>query len=515
VSDEYPFGDPDGARAPVHELISEFLPFTEANLSSGVDVRVISGPKGSGKTVALRRIHVAIADNHSVYTDVIRAEPPPSEQIVRFAHQQRQAGHVVDEEWVWLWRRAILRSLATHLIHGSRGTAPLCPDAQEALSEYTGKLLPATRRPRSVYDEVSSLITSRTKAVHRTLHDPAWTDIEAIIGELLQHTRPIYFFVDSSDEWFQRAPRDWLEFQKALIIEISRILRHPVLGGRLHVFTALRDVALAAAMRGPHGTRLMFDARIRSINWDYRSIKRFLHMKIERLPERFLLDPANHDPIARWLGRDVIHNERRGIDEKMLDYLIRHTRLLPRDIVVLGNRICGDVAAARQHKEPMLSDARIREGVSDAARRFGNEQLAICADEVSCEMMPPEAAATDPAFYIANNYFSEQIETSVRALILALQTDHVEGEQLRQAVLRARSEFSDVNVFTVLWKNGMIGYVERNPAANTLREVFFDGDSRDSLHFPLDREEYVFHPCLIDSVGIRGVGVPTHVGRAT
>ena len=35
------------------------------------------------------------------------------------------------------------------------------------------------------------------------------------------------------------------------------------------------------------------------------------------------------DPVEAWLGTPVVSNEARGVHEKVTDYLLRHTRLIP------------------------------------------------------------------------------------------------------------------------------------------------------------------------------------------
>src|SRR5690348_18321837 len=72
-----PFGNPDGSRADIEDLISEFVDFsgdpayghlaTRANDSM---VRVIVGKLGAGKTVYLRRLQDFQAHQDSVYADV-------------------------------------------------------------------------------------------------------------------------------------------------------------------------------------------------------------------------------------------------------------------------------------------------------------------------------------------------------------------------------------------------------------------------------------------------------------
>src|SRR5690242_21257756 len=85
-----PFGNPDGSRADIDDVISEFVDFggdpafghlaTRANDSM---VRVIVGKLGAGKTVYLRRLQDFQSRQDSVYADVPQQSLPKTEVIVR------------------------------------------------------------------------------------------------------------------------------------------------------------------------------------------------------------------------------------------------------------------------------------------------------------------------------------------------------------------------------------------------------------------------------------------------
>jgi len=60
----------------------------------------------------------------------------------------------------------------------------------------------------------------------------------------------------------------------------------------------------------------------------------------------------------------------------------------------------------------------------------------------------------------------------------------------------------------VLWQNGLLGYVE--PGGETR---FYSHADMDQFDIPADAASYVFHPCVIDSVRIRGVGDPVYPFR--
>jgi hypothetical protein len=77
-------------------------------------VRVIVGKLGAGKTVCLRRPQDFQAHQDSLYSDVPQQSLPKTEVIVKAC--QWFSGSVLVEKWMQIWDRAIMRSLASHLL---------------------------------------------------------------------------------------------------------------------------------------------------------------------------------------------------------------------------------------------------------------------------------------------------------------------------------------------------------------------------------------------------------------
>jgi hypothetical protein len=112
---------PDGSRADIEDVISEFVDFggnpayghlaTRANDSM---VRVIVGKLGAGKTVYLRRLQAFQAHQDSVYADVPQQTLPKTEVVVKAC--QWFSNRVLVEKWMQIWERAIIRSLASHVL---------------------------------------------------------------------------------------------------------------------------------------------------------------------------------------------------------------------------------------------------------------------------------------------------------------------------------------------------------------------------------------------------------------
>src|SRR5205823_1943848 len=143
------------------------------------------------------------------------------------------------------------------------------------------------------------------------------------------------------------APMYWLTFQKGLFHAVMELLREPEFGGRLHVVACVRDVVYSNVLRSEHAGRYRDEPHIRVLNWDPVAIRGLLDAKIAKLGAAYRMD-SRVDGVAGWLGVSEIENPLRGIRERVDDYLLRHTRLLPRDIVVIGNGLSREVAAARE-----------------------------------------------------------------------------------------------------------------------------------------------------------------------
>ena len=115
-----PFGNPDGSRADIEDVISEFVDFggdpayghlaTRANDSM---VRVIVGKLGAARRLP-RRLQDFQAHQDSVYADVPQQSLPKTEVVVKAC--QWFSDRVLVEKWMQIWERAIMRSRASQLL---------------------------------------------------------------------------------------------------------------------------------------------------------------------------------------------------------------------------------------------------------------------------------------------------------------------------------------------------------------------------------------------------------------
>ena len=509
-----PFGNPDGSRANLDELLETFVDFhgnpafgALATRASDATARIIVGRMGAGKTVYLRRLQSHQHQQASVFAGHIQQNLPSTETIVKACQWFPDA--YLTEKWMQLWRCAILRSLATHLLADGALAPYLTDDEDRLLRRRYLDLLDDVRRPRAVYSELRAIV-SRCRSAYeltRLMDDQRWDDLEDLLAELLHETPPVFFYIDAVDEEFSSAPMYWLRCQKGLFFQTMRMLRDHRLGGRLHVVTCIRDIVLSSVYRDEHAPRYDGEPHIRVLSWARGSIEILLRDKLRRLSSTYLMEPgASEDEIARWLGAATVRNEARGIDERVLDYLLRHTRLIPRDIVSLGNALCQEVLRQKALGRAQMPATVLRRIVARSAKRFGHAQLAQCANQIAADMMPHNAALHGYAEgYVSSREYSRSIQHELRELISMVGSERF-GYADVMMLRRAGDEVFDgrTDVPSVLWQNGLLGYTDR-PGVHR----FYSLADIDEFEVPEDVDQYVFHPVVLDAVrSVKSTGDP-------
>ncbi len=501
-----PFGNPDGSRADIEDVISEFVDFggdpayghlaTRANDSM---VRVIVGKLGAGKTVYLRRLQDFQAHQDSVYADVPQQSLPKTEVVVKAC--QWFSDRVLVEKWMQIWDRAIMRSLASHLLRRPELRQQLDDEQVDEMEHSYARLLDDFRRPRSIYSQVRDIINERQTAhqLSSYLDDPPWDDLEDLLGEVVGRCKPIYFYLDALDEEFSHAPMYWLKCQEGLFYQVMRLLRDHKLGGRLHVVVCIRDIVMSSVYRSEHAPRYYNEPHIRVLTWDRSSLLYLLQRKLQRLPPSLLMRRATNGPptIGDWLGVNG-HWPGPDGDGPIEDYLLSHTRLIPRDIISLGNDLNEEVLRQKQAGHEGLPPADLRRVGQRCAKRFGDSQLAQCANQISSDLMPKNAALHDYSeLFTSTQAYISGVQEDVRSFVRLIGVD-----RFSRADLGALQEMADLHfeqatdLASVLWQNGLLGYIDEAG-----RRRFYSMGDVEQFHFPPEVGTYVLHPCLVHTVG--------------
>jgi hypothetical protein len=507
-----PFGPPDGARANWEEIRRNFVDFANKALLDDLasppndrTARVIVGKKGVGKTVYLRRFQANAEQEPSIYAEAVDHNVPATEDVIRVC--ELYPVELAAEGWRWIWRRAIMRALVSHLLWKPQLREKITPANLEALETEFRARLGNPRGPHGVYAEASAIAAeAHSKGwLARELRHRDWVDIENLLAEVLVPQPPICFYLDSVDEQFGSAPLYWLQCQKGLCQEVLELFRDERFGNRLHVVVSVRDLVRSSLLSGEHATRYLRVRHIRVLDWDHPSIRYLLNEKIRRLPERFCMNPEG-DGVRRWLGTDEIGNPSRGVTERLEDYLLRHTRQIPRDVVQLGNELCEKVEQARKEGEKAVSGEAIRNAVGAVSKEFAEEQIAVCANHLASDMMPVHAGRHDQTDFYTSSLYTGTVQDELCSFIKAVGTDRFPMRTLKEALDGAEGQTlrSHPNPLKVLWLNGLLGY---DPPDETQDQSHFYG-AHDVADFQLpdDMQSYVFHPIVGHKVRIAAAG---------
>jgi hypothetical protein len=501
-----PFGNPDGSRADIEDLISEFVDFggdpayghlaTRANDSM---VRVIVGKLGAGKTVYLRRLQDFQAHQDSVYADAPQQNLPKTEVVVKAC--QWFSDRVLVEKWMQIWERAIMRSLASHLLRRPELRYQVRDEQANEIERSYARLLGDFRRPRPVYGQVRDIINEAQTAYQLStyLDDPLWDDLEDLLGEILGQCKPVYFYLDAIDDEFSHAPMYWMRCQEGLFYQVMRLLRDHRMGGRLHVVICIRDIVMSSVYQSEHAPRYYNEPHIRVLNWNRGSLLYLLEQKLKQLPPSLLMRhrASNAPTIGDWLG---VNGQWPGSDRDgtIEDYLLSYTRLIPRDIISLGNELSEEILRQKQAGQGALPIAALDGVVERCARRFGDSQLAQCANQISSDLMPPGAALQDYSeLFTSTQAYISGVQEDVRSFVRMIGVD-----RFPRGDLVALQEVADLhfekatNLASVLWQNGLLGYVDEAGQ----RRFYSMGDV-EAFHIPPEVGTYVLHPCLVHAVG--------------
>ena len=509
-----PFGNPDGSRADLDDVLGDFVDFDGdpgyGGLATRADdskVRVIVGKLGAGKTVYMRRLQDFQSHQDSVYADLPQQSLPKTEVIVKAC--QWFSGSVLVEKWMQIWERAILRSLASYVLLHRELRHQVPEEQRDEIRETYARLLDDFRRPRSIYSQVRDIVNERHTAhqLSTYLDDPLWDDLEDLLAEVVARCKPIYFYLDAVDEEFSHAPMYWMKCQEGLFYQVMRLLRDPRLGGRLHVVVGIRDIVMSSVYRSEHAPRYHNEPHIRVLTWDHGSLLYLLRRKLERLPPSFLMrQPADGVTVRDWLGLASVSDEW-GNKERVEDYLVRHTRLIPRDVISLGNELVEEVFRQKRSGRDRLPEAAFHEVVARCAKRFGDSQLAQCANQVSSDLMPKGAALHSYSeVYTSTQTYIRGIVDEMRSFIRLIGVDRFPRSDLDGLREIANPHFeSATDLASVLWQNGLLGYVDPRGA----QKFYSLGDVED-FHLPPDVDTYVIHPSLARSVGLTS-GQPSAV----
>ena len=522
MSSHRQFGSSEGGRSDLADPLKDFITFEQRRFRSGIGMsatdrtaRVLVGRKGAGKTLYLRRLQAAASTEKSLYADAWREDLFPTRDVLLIWDWSTGEQDAL-ERWELVWRRAMFRAAISHLLN-RRELRELIGEYGSPLRAQVGKLYPKLDAPMSIASQVAAIINehhdSRVKnsaPLDRYLRDPEWGSLQYALEEALDNCRPMCFYVDGVDNRFTAAPMQWLPCQEGLFNAVMALMGEK-LGSRLHVIIGVRDLVFSSALQTENLTKLIGSEYIRTLEWDFAAIRQFLHQRIDSLESDYWLAPTANNPVERWLGMTTIVNIKRKLKEpeQLEHYLLRHTRLIPRDVVLLGNALCDLIDQSDENGELLMED--IRRVVAHQAAGFANEELLSVANHITARLMPPGAGVYG---FFANytgdddgeyaDAMQQELRKVLKRVIGTLRRDRVSHDMLERFRIEAAEIIGErIDLPAILWQHGLIGHTDNVMEGEA---TFFATAREISMDLP-DARGYALHPILLDIVpGLNSVG---------
>lgn len=520
------FGSAQGDKTDFTDLEREYVELGAAygGLSIRPDdarVRVVVGRMGSGKTLQLKRLQAFTSSRDN---DYYSADFRPASIDLNTVHviefSQLFGAEALTENWKLLWRAAILRSVVSHLLKEKELRDRLPPDLLREIREDYKSLLriSPTGRGRSIANQAAEIIGQFEQSDNalRYITNPGWEDVEHAVYDALSHCPPVFFYVDAIDDEWKAAPMYWLRAQKGLFYCVMALMRTRLMN-RLHVVIAIRDLVLSSVYQSEHQPRYVGDEHTRILAWNGLAISSFAEAKIDSLVgEEHLLKPAEHQALVRWTGRSTIKNNARlgnptsSLREPIGQYIFRHSRYVPRDIVQIGNALCRQVHLAKERGQRALPERTIGLTLSRVARLEAEAQLAHCANQIASDVMPAGAVRHQyEDLYVGSEEYKVNAWTDDLIDVLRpLKSDRLTASEVDMLNVRAHQSFSDtISLPDVLWQNGLLG-AELEDYQGRKRPYFYNLEEASQFTLP-QSADYLIHPILIDKLPhIKGHGPP-------
>ncbi|MFB9790277.1 P-loop ATPase, Sll1717 family [Shinella granuli] len=503
------FGNPDATTADLEKAAIQMgLAFPSLSIAANrLSTHLIVGRKGAGKTFHWRTLEAAAKSRHEVIA--ITDNGALSEAAVK-ALSARAGNLSPDHFWSLVWRRAIFSFLASlfystrqHMSFDNVDRLKSVIDKRTFIDRFddifSEPLVELT--PVKYVEKFSSM--EKRHLFENFIQSDLWVELETVMQASIPENSPIYIFIDAIDAQADTIPQMWHDCQYGLLVTILNLIRE--MKGRLHIVATIRDSVYRARVGTEHGTKVVDDNHIRILNWGRRENEYFAREKIIRSARLKIPSKASiNDVMDAWLGFSSIFNKRRGIEENAAQYILRHTRCLPRDVVIVGNEISRELLVCRRTNEK-FSPGRLRKAVEACSKLFANESVETCLTEMLVTQHSVEEYArmlrqrpddSDAIKY----HLREEVERFVR--LIGKQV--FDSNELQSAIssLNGKSNASThkdtrYRIDNVFWRNGLIAYKDDRGGGES-KWIYNWYAVSENENLPSSAKRYGFHPSIAD-----------------
>ena len=516
-----PFGDADASRVDFNKLKTSFINLTSNEIQSieetlDTSVRVIVGRKGSGKTLYLRSIQdhykrLNADKENTVYITDIDNTPPDTSLIVKITSWFEDNDSEADEKWRNIWKMVLLRTTYSHLFYSSDLQKYVSSKQKTGFFSKYSKILPKVKAPSSIFNQLTTVLSSfnSIKDLQTFMYLEEWGPFEYELNLLVKNAPPIYFFIDQLDDDFAHAPYQWLKCQYGLFAAMFRFIRSHTLGGRLHIVSCIRELVYAYILHTQDGNKYLSEPKIKVLRWDFNLAKHFIDKKVEFLEDHHFKSIGISKTVENFFGTKELKLKRNGGHlEQIHSYILRHTMLMPRDIINIGNIYSEKCLTSINHID---NENALKEAVKYVARQIAKEQTIIASILISTRWIYNGVVENGTLNIYTDDAMINTINSNLCKMIMNIGKDRFSNRILQNSIKKYKKFNFDENdqPFNALFLSGLLGYIETN-ADKVDQEIFFSESRNTQFSLPLYKKEYVFHSSLIDYLDIKAIGKPVY-----
>jgi hypothetical protein len=513
------FGHEDAVRATGEALqhIVRTLPI-DAFLQASSAKRYVVGPKGSGKSLILRRKAIdkrqeesglCIPSNSQVPVDLLTSTWHIGR---RFTQKWRNES---DNHLAWssIWKNAILRSILHHtwniIVDSTARNAPSMNNPgwlkeyqyqqMVSLRESISKLLDPRavlpKRPFEYYADLCNRLDKSPGDIHEVRHDNS--QLEHIID---LYDSPVYVFLDNLDDYYEHDPALWTQSMYGLlraIREVSDLHKH------IHVYTSIRSDVFCQ-----FSDEMLLQYRDFVVRLEYSrdELLAVFESGVRQLDDNLLHYPAarNANPWRAFFG-DIrtIHNVAVGVEEPIQQYILRHTLWRPRDLIHIGTELLD------KRQQYGFTEQIVRDAVAVASTGIAEQYLN--------EIRPLIDPRLDLRDFITSTFNSSVISRksleAVRNKLNAAWDVSAMNQTISSLEVR---QLQIADPFEALYAVGLLGYSETPiGSVDAIQGFRLPGDlPKDFVDKVIpESNEYFLHPCLVGLLNPKRSRVGVVIGK--
>jgi len=318
----------------------------------------VIGTKGSGKTLLLLKKSITKRKNNSSVIFI-----PKNEPVDRCLFDDHNIGQELYSKtkndqsiWMLVWRNTIFKTCLFNQLD-SNGNFTKKTDTgynNESTKAYQNKIKqlittlfgePPYIRTGNIFDFYIEVIKRLESGGHgknfKNLRADIIVENSTMSNLISKYLPPAYIYIDDLDNYYEQNPDLWT----ASIFGLFKLIREIRIDIKhIHIYTTIRK-DIYNQFETEH--IMEYNDFISFLDYRKENLIAIFENGIKSLEDAHLADPSskNSDPWHSFFGtlmedfKNNIINKKEDIKE----YIIRHTLWRPRDIVVMGNKIIGEM----------------------------------------------------------------------------------------------------------------------------------------------------------------------------